>query len=285
MMPSRPRPRPASRPRRHRLGGWAAAALLALPVALAAQVPSDAVLRDFAPTGSFLLEVDGKDVPKAEIYQSEAAAAILVITSALPAPVLVAPRTQSVEMINLMKVAKQKDGTVDLLADATLERQGRFTVDGDTVAFMVDGKRVRLKAKPPLLKLQTADSLKLHSPEYIFTGRAYTPDASTLAALKAQRQPVRVQVFFGSWCSYCKRYLPRLLRVEEQLAGSPIRFEYYGLPSGPALAEDPEAKKAGIHGVPTGVVYAGSREVGRIQNEDWSTPEKAILDLLAKSAS
>jgi thiol-disulfide isomerase/thioredoxin len=276
----------------HRLALWTAIALLGCgadpaspgPVATAA-APVDAVLRGFAPTGSFLLEVEGKEVPKAKIYQSEVAGAILVLSSALPAPVLVSPRAQSVETVDLMKVAHQGDGTIDLLADATLEPQGRFLVEGENVTFTVEGRRVRLKSKPPLLRAQTAASLKEHSPEYVVTGRAYTPDAQAVAALKAQRQPVRVQVFFGSWCSYCKRYLPRLLRVEEQLEGSPVRIEYYGLPSGPAMAQDPEAKKAGVHGVPIALVFLGSREIGRIENEAWSAPEKAIRDLVAKNSA
>ena len=46
--------------------------------------------------------------------------------------------------------------------------------------------------------------------------------------------------------------MPLLLKVEQELAGSKIRFDYYGLPSG--FGKEPEAVKYGIGGVPTAIL-------------------------------
>ena len=107
-------------------------ALLALPLLAHAQgvVPSDAVLRGFQPSGEFVLIVDGVPVPAAEIYQNDKLPGMLILTSALPSPVLLSPRTGQAETVNLMKVSKQKDGSVDLLADAVLSPIGQFAFAG-----------------------------------------------------------------------------------------------------------------------------------------------------------
>src|SRR5436309_1774104 len=119
-----------------------ALALLAAPAASRAQgVPSDSTLRGFEPTGEYMLVVNGKPAP-AEIFQNDKLPAFLILSSALPAPVMLTPRTGSVETVNLMKVAKQKDGSVDLLADAVLAPMGQFQMDGENVAFTVDGKKL-----------------------------------------------------------------------------------------------------------------------------------------------
>src|SRR6185312_12098973 len=58
-----------------------------------------------------------------------------------------------------------------------------------------------------------------------------------------------------------------LLKVEDQVQNPKLRFEYFGLPRD---FNDPEAKKAGIHSVPTGIVYVNGREAGRITGEGSS---------------
>ena len=121
---------------------------------LAAQVstPSDNVLREFRPTGDYILVVGGKEVP-AEIYQSERAAAILVVSSAFSSPVLLEPRTSMAETVSVMKVAKQPDGSIDLLADAVLAPQGQLQLTEEAVSFTAEGHAAALKPRPPLLGL------------------------------------------------------------------------------------------------------------------------------------
>ncbi|HXO21690.1 MAG TPA: thioredoxin family protein [Thermoanaerobaculia bacterium] len=242
-------------------------------------VPSDSVLRDFHRIGDYVLEVDGKDVPAAEIYQTERVPAFLIITSALPSPVMLTPRTSAVETVQLMKVAKQKDGTVDLLADAILAPQGQFTVVADGVSFAVDGHRAALKAKPPLLGLKRSADLKAYSPSYAEGERAYRPDVQALAALRKSPTPATVRVFFGSWCPHCKKFVPNILRVEDELKGSKIRFEYFGLPQ-EGLVNDPEAKKFKINGVPTGIVFINGKEAGRLVGNAWNAPEASLKTIL-----
>jgi thiol-disulfide isomerase/thioredoxin len=265
------------------------AALLPAALPALAQVPSDAVLRDFVPTGDYLLEVAGKEVPKAAIYHSERAAAYLVLTSSFDSPVLLSPRAGSVESVNLMKVVKRDDGAIDLLADATLQSLGRFQVDGQEIAFRVDGREARLAPNPPLAGIHPRADLLAHSPEYGYGAALYHPDDGVLAQLRRRTKPVQVRVFFGSWCPHCKRYLPNVLKVQEELKGSKVAFEYYGVASPPEGWQDPELLRLGVHGVPTAIIYLGGKELGRIASDTgfarFETVLEAILDNGVAAAS
>lgn len=270
-----------------RAGSVLLVALLALPLALPLAAQSDAVLRGFHPTSEYRLWVAGKEVPKAEIYESQVAGAYLILTSAFASPVLVGKRSSAVETVNLMKVSKKDDGSVDLLADATLEPLGTARPENNytEVVFQVGGKEARLKLTPPLTGLHPRADLLAHTPEYGRGAAVYKPDNPALNKLKAQKEPTRVKIFFGSWCPHCKQVLPGVLKVEESIAGSRVTFEYYGLPRPPEAWTDPEVVKNGVKGVPTALVYVGGREVGRLTTDSWAKMEVSLADMLARAAS
>jgi thiol-disulfide isomerase/thioredoxin len=262
-------------------------AVLALMAAIplgAQGVPSASPLRDFQMYSDYSLVIDGKPVPAAEIYLSEKIPALLILTSKLPSPVMLTPRTSRVESINLMKVSKQKDGSIDLFADAVAAPLGQFAMEGKNIAFTIQKEKgtqkVVLVPKAPLLGLKKNADLKAYLPEYIRGAGNYTPNAAAVADLRKRSAPARVRVFFGSWCSHCRQHVPLLLKVEDEVRNPRIQFEYYGLP--PSL-KDPEGQKAGVHAVPTGIVYVNGKEIGRIDN--WNTPEVALDRILAAPAA
>lgn len=263
---------------RTKLGSLLGALIFFAAAALPLQAAGPVV---FEPVGDYLLVVDGAEHPKAEVFRAAATAQILVMSSALPSPVLLTPGATAVETLQLMKVAKQPSGLVNLFEGATLAPQGRFRLDGQNVAFTADGRAALLKPRPPLLKNQTAEAMLAYSPAYMRYAKSYQPEAATLKALRASRkEPVRVQVFFGSWCPHCTQYVPRMMKVQEMLAGAPIRFEYYGLPPFPDFSKDPEAKRLELTGVPTGIVWVGDRMVGRISAGGWNNPEETLKGML-----
>ncbi len=272
--------------RRPAVAALLAAGLLAgIAAGVRAQAaPSDNVLRDFKSMEDYTLWVDGKAVPTAEMYQNETAHAVLILTGALPSPVLVRQGEDSVATVNIMKVMKKKDATVDLLADAELAAQGPFTYGSDgIVRFKIDRHAVELRPRPVLLGLHSSADLKTYSPDYTRRAQQYEPNPPAVAALKTLG-PATVRVFFGSWCPHCRVNVPRILRVEDAVKGSKIHFEYFGLPE-KGLASGPEPKKYKIEGVPTGVVLVGGKEVGRLYgNDDWGAPDVALVRLLKPAA-
>ncbi|HXU30139.1 MAG TPA: thioredoxin family protein [Thermoanaerobaculia bacterium] len=244
-----------------------------------AAVGADAVLHGFERSGDYQLVVGGKLQPGAEIYSLPSGVpAFLIFSSALPSPVLISPGEGSVQTVQLMKVLRRGDGTVDLMADAALSPQGKFEVVGEDVRFKTEGRTAALRPRPSLLGLKKAVDLTTYNPEYARRAKAYQPNAKSVQTLRKVAQPTRVRVYFGSWCPHCKEHVPLLLKVEEQIKGSKIQFEYYGLEKG---LNDADSKKFGIHGVPTGVVYSNGKEIGRLSTADWVAPETALATLLA----
>lgn len=266
------------------LGAVVALALFAAP-AVRAQAPgADALLRDFQPADDYVLEIDGKTADTAEVLYAERVPAYLLMSSKIP-PTLVLPRSGTIETVSVMKLARRANGFVDLLADAELVPVGRFTMEkgGELIRFAVGERQVRMVTKPYLLGAQTAAKMLDHSPVYRRTADAYKPDSAALAALRGQAQPVRVRVYFGSWCPFCKQFVPHMLKVAEELAGSKVAIEFYGLPK--PFTGEPAAEADKIGGVPTGVVWVGNREVGRIEGDGWRRPETALRQLLNGKAS
>jgi len=261
------------------------AALLLPATSAMARQAADPQLSDFQQIGTYALEIDGKEVPKAEIYKSDRSAAILVMVSDLPSPVLLNPGSFDVETVNLMKVAKQADGSIDLLANPGLQPQGTFQVDGEKVVFAADGHRLALKPRPPLLKMQTGNALFAFNPEYGRNAKGYEPDGAAVKALRGLSKPVRVLTVFGSWCPHCTEFVPRLLRVEQAIGASKIKFDYYGVPRGSEMLKDPEVARLAVKGVPTGIVYVGDKEVGRILGNGWSNPEATLQNLIQVGSS
>jgi thiol-disulfide isomerase/thioredoxin len=253
----------------------------AAPAKAAAPMAIDNVLKDFTRTGEYLLMVNGKPVPAAEIYRNDRLPAYLIVTAAFPNPVLLMAGSMDVQTVAAAKLIRQADGSMAVAADAATKPQGKFKLQGSNVAFASEGRNATLGSNPPLLGTHPSPDLKNHSPEYMVTARAYTPKPAVIAALKKEKKPVRVKVFFGSWCPHCKQHLPSMLRVEDELRGSgtSIQFEYYGLPKG--FTNEPEAKKYNVDGVPLAIVFVNGRETGRISAGAWESPETSLANILA----
>lgn len=261
----------------------AASALLVaafvLPLPAAAQpVPPDAVFQGFKPTGEFIFALAGTDVKDAEIYVSERAGAYLIIAPALASPLLINTRTQSIESVSFMKVQKNADKSIDLLADASFDQVSKFQVNGQQVRFQVKGQDALLRAKPPLLGMQSADSLKAYKIDYALKADEYKPDPALVAKLKTETRSVRVRVYFGTWCPVCGRLVPKVIKLASELKGSKIQFEYYGLPQ--PMSDDPLTAKENLNGVPTAIVYVDGKELGREDGHTLGQPEQAFHRLL-----
>lgn len=256
--------------------------LLALAAAADAQVAIG--IPDFEAAGYVFL-LDGNQDESAEIFQSRSSGSILVLSSSVQAPLLVRVRDAEVVTVDLMKVNRRPDGTVELLPNAALAPQGSFQVTPDRtgIQFSVGSQTGELREKPPLLGKQDIAGLEAHSPQYRTEAQEYRPSDPILNKLRQESRQIQVTVYFGSWCGYCQEMLPRIIRVAEALAGSKVRFDFYGLP--PGVSSDPEAGRMGITGVPTGVVFVDGREVGRISGGSWKVPELAVNNLLIQNQS
>lgn len=241
----------------------------------------DALMRGFAPTGDFEIEIDGTRAEGAKLYLAERPQAYLIIDSSLGGPLLLELRRGTVSRVNKMKLLRRDNGTIDMVADANPRALGRYQLDGRAVVVSVDDKTVKMVEKPPLVGLHDRDSLVEHSPGYQRSADAYTPNPDALGHLQSAGGNVRVRTYFGSWCPHCKRHVPFMMRVEKELAEAGITFEYFGLPKpGPGAAPWPEK----VGNVPTAIVYVDGREVGRVKDNAWRAPEITLDRLVTGQA-
>jgi thiol-disulfide isomerase/thioredoxin len=269
-----------------RLDRWPLA-LLGLTLAVLAPLTTaqevDEVMRGFAPAGDFLIEIDGTVNKAAEILLAERPQAYLLIAPELGGPILLELRRGTVSRVHMMKLLRRNNNIVDMVANATPKMLSRYELEGRAVTFKIGQTAVRMIEKPPLVGLHPQASLTEHSPAYSRSAAAYHPDAGALEKLRANKSDVRVRVYFGSWCSHCKRHVPSMLRVENELADAQsIRFEYYGLPKpGPGQADWPD----GVRNVPTAIIFVGGKEVGRLKDNQWRSPELALSQLVTGGGS
>lgn len=250
----------------------------------AADDPIHAELRDFFPTGKYVLYISGKPQARAHIFHSRKAGAFLITGSAFGRALLIQPRTKTVSAIDEDDAARSPDNGIDVVAHAKIETLGSIRlVRGGDVMISVPGLRARLRPQQYLLGLKTADDLILHTPEYERNGIGYQPGASEIRRLEASGKETVVRVYFGTWCHTCSRLLPRILKVDKALTGSTIQFEYYGLPKGSkAMARDPLARRNKIRRIPTGLVTVNGASAGRINSTMFGRPEVALCRIVLK---
>lgn len=253
-------------------------ALFLLTAATAAAQDVDSSFGPFVPFGLLEAKLDSRVLDDTETFVSDRAGAYLVVSSGLDHPLLLDTRNRKVDRVDAAKIRRNADLTVSLLTGAVVATVGPFEVaDNQLKIPLGDDRLLTMGPNPPLLGPHEAADLKEHDPSYAYRARLYPPSDGTLAALRQETRDVTVRVYFGSWCATCSRIVPWLLQVDQALAGSHIRFEYYGLP--PTM-DDPVQREAKIDGVPTVVVSVGEKELGRRSAPELGVPEKALLEIL-----
>ena len=176
-----------------------------------------------------------------------------------------------------MRLVPRSGGGVGLLKGDELRTVGKFKITPEAITFSHSGVSLGLKEKGSLVGETSPEHLFEHSPGYRTLADTYVPDPGLVAKLKGVGEGYRVRVVFGSWCHVCKNFLPRGLKLQEALAGSPIRFEYYGLPKGPWEPPHPEVRRLEVKSLPTAIVFKGDREIGRyVGGDGWQRPEARL---------
>jgi len=248
--------------------------------ASAQMIPGAGLPHDLQRISDYVLLVDGKQVP-AKMYQSDRPSAVLVTGSPLP-PVLL--MGSSVVTVKPAAIEEKPGDLVSLRSDAVLTPQGKFQYTDPDIKFSVEGHAAILRVQPPMLGLRQAGEVTTHNPEYLTSAKALSVKGQEIAALQKEGRPVTVRVYYGSWCSHCRKLVPHAIRLEQELKGSKIHFEYFGVP--PGFTSDPEARKAVIQSIPTGIVYVNGNEVGRILGDQaWQSPESTLRVILSASGA
>jgi thiol-disulfide isomerase/thioredoxin len=107
----------------------------------------------------------------------------------------------------------------------------------------------------------------------------YTPETIPLKFLAGRSSELRFVLFIGTWCSDSKAEVPKMFKVFDALNVSSDRIELYGVDRMKKCDDDAQAAYAIIN-VPTLIVYAGKKEIGRIVEQPREVVESDIVSML-----
>ena len=123
----------------------------------------------------------------------------------------------------------------------------------------------------------TREAILEHVPAWQDQVAAYQPKVEALDKLRGLGREVRIEVFFGSWCSDSMAHVSAFFKVLDLVETPLLQPVYFGVPE----AKDKRASAyqgRDIVKLPTFIVIFDGREIGRIVE----TPKKSVEEDLVK---
>lgn len=256
-----------------------AAPIVIVLAALAAAAPARAQEAEtFTPTGHYQLRIADRAVPEAQIFQSGSGVPrLLLVGGGLPQPVLITAGAKTAELLDAARIVARENGDVGLAPGAG-GPSAPLTVDGRRLKASVAGKPIVVEPREALVGDVTPEQMLAHMPEYRRNHDTYKPRLGDVRLLGTLKEPTEVSVFFGTWCPHCEKYVPRLIRVLQDVGNPNLKLRLHGLPA--KVDEDPLARQMKITAVPMAFVLRGEQEVARLEGQNWEHPESALAALL-----
>ncbi len=101
---------------------------------------------------------------------------------------------------------------------------------------------------------------------------SYQPDPEALAKLQGLSREVRIEVFFGTWCSDSMAHVSALFKILD-LADTPLlQPRYIAVPEDKAKRAPYLEGRTDVSKLPTFIIIVDGREAGRIVE----TPRKSV---------
>lgn len=253
-----------------------AAAALAAPVARAATL----VCR---PYYDLSVEVDGTYPPDALFYQSNNPRKWYVDIPTCKNGLLVDMSQRRIMAVPRDLVSKG-DGGLQLNDELPSSAQTyAFSLEGPILHFKAEDKKVRILPvlqRPPIIGEVQFETLIKDRGEYRAGMKNYIPDPRAIAAINAYAKPVQIDAFFGTWCSHCKEFMPRFLRVMQDVKNPRVKLNLYGVPRNFGAASGPWQGR-GVQTIPAIIVKVEGREVNRLGSTPESAPDAELAGTLA----
>ena len=223
------------------------------------------------------LSADGVPVPSAVFHHSPGRGNVLIYDKANQVSFVVDARERQVSVFDSKDFVSVAGGELEPVVGRNAKSVVPMRLVEKAPAFAVDGVQYKVIPKPALLGPQTSEQIIADDPYYGAAAARFAVQPSYLDKLKTIETPTRVLMFFGSWCRNCHQWLPNIIKLEQELEGSNITFEYHGLPQGYA---DPVAQALNVRSVPFGIVFQNGEEISRVAGPSWKFPGLALARAL-----
>ncbi len=123
----------------------------------------------------------------------------------------------------------------------------------------------------------TAEQLYFDFPVWKEVYNLYTPDQKAMKELRNLTRPVKVKIFFGTWCKDSRKNVPRFFKVIEGMKNFDV--ELVAVDRG-LDAEGEETGKFNIQRVPTFIFLEKGHEIGRIIEHPVKSLEEDTVNIL-----
>jgi len=236
---------------------------------------------DLAPTSTFRVEVDGAEVRAAATYVA-GETGLLILGSGLRFPILVVTEDQTIRYVPDENVLRDEEGNVRMKGSPT-DPVCNYQVSAGQIIFQAEGHKVRLSPRPPLVGPQTLEAIIQHNPDYQTRIAGYKPETTAVEFLRGYPRKTEIQIYFGSWCSVCEAWVPRLVKALQSAGNASLQTQFIALPKN--FISDVKARSKGIDGVPTIILLQDGKEVGRLSGRPESGTIEAALVRVLKTAT
>lgn len=179
-----------------------------------------------------------------------------------------------------MTALRRTTGGINLDETARQAPRGSFTRAGAEISFQAGKLLVHLAPQPPLVGEVTLETILVRRKDYLAAMKAYRPDSVAVAALRSRTTPAEILVFFGTWCSNCKRWLPGFMRSMELAANPRLRVRYLAMDE-EATQPKAELAKYKVHTTPSFIVVVKGVEAGRIAGQPRTSVERDLVGILS----
>ena len=220
--------------------------------------------RPWSESSEYQVEINGKASLEARLFSATGRPGILVIAPEFKQPLVIDTGERQIMMVDLDSVLPGAALDEVKLRDDEIHGPALpYTTDPEGIIFYLDGKRIKVGHRPALVGPTTVDVILSQLPAYRKGMDEYVPGEADLADLRAWAIPVKVEVWFGSWCPHCRETVPKMMKSIAAASNTNIQLVFTGVPR-PPFKDYVPAKEKNITGVPTFIVYDGGREIGRI---------------------
>jgi thiol-disulfide isomerase/thioredoxin len=211
----------------------------------------------------------------AQVLVSDSPSRVALISSKLERAIILDMAEQTISAASKDAFHFSQDRTsATSEINAAPQPLGKFTrIDGPVYFFAIDGKPILIRAHPGLTGEMSMDKLWETVPVWRSVMEGYQPNASAVAALKANKTDAKVTLVYGTWCPDSKNYVPRLVKALRAAGNDKIQVKLIGVDNQFREPVDTVQPRR-ITNVPTVIVEREGREVGRV----IETPAAATIE-------
>ncbi len=119
-----------------------------------------------------------------------------------------------------------------------------------------------------------------HSPSWQDLVAAYQPKPEALEKLRGLGREVRIEVFFGSWCSDSMAHVSAFFKILDLVDSPLLQPVYFAVPEDKAKREPFLEGRKDVTKLPTFIVLVDGRETGRIVETPQRTVEEDLVKIL-----